>query len=340
MTQKHFVIIGNGAAGNRAADVLREGDSHAKITIISDEFFHFYYRHRLKDFIVGNIDETSLTVRSSEYYHDKHIRLRLGQQVIKIDLNSQLLYLKHMELVRYTHLLLCTGGKPRMPEIHYRYREHFTSMITLDDAKHMKQQLPAVKRMIVVGGDLISVQITKRLLNAGIEVVFLVDRDAFWPLTFSDVIEKDFNRALRRAGAKIISDDAIVNIEKLGHMAYQVRTRSGENLECNLVGGFFGLVPQVDFLVGSGLDIDRGILVDEHLKTHFDNVYAAGDCAQVYNPQLSNYWVSIGWGNAVKLGEIAAHNMLGSPDTAIRPPINVLDYEGIEVKTEWWQEVS
>ena len=106
----------------------------------------------------------------------------------------------------------------------------------------------------------------------------------------------------------------------------------------DLVGAFFGLIPNVDFLVGSGLDIERGILVDEYLRTNLPDVWAAGDCAQVYNPAIRNYWVSIGWPNAQRLGEAAARNMLGARARAEEPPANVLTYEGIKVQTAWWRE--
>ena len=92
----HYVIIGNGPAGNKAADVLRENDRNARITILSDEHFSFYYRHKLCDFMSGVIDEDTLKVKFYKEYKEKNIRLRLGQRVEKIDPDSKTLFLKSM----------------------------------------------------------------------------------------------------------------------------------------------------------------------------------------------------------------------------------------------------
>jgi len=74
------------------------------------------------------------------------------------------------------------------------------------------------------------------------------------------------------------------------------------------------------------------------LQTNIPGVFAAGDCAQVYNPEISNYWVSIGWPNAERLGEVAGHNMLGEEMAIDQPKVSVLNYEGIKVNTGWWKE--
>ena len=111
-----------------------------------------------------------------------------------------------------------------------------------------------------------------------------------------------------------------------------------EILEIGALGAFFGLVPDVGFLARSGLDIDRGILVDEFLSTRFANVYAAGDCAQVYHPALRDYWVSIGHENATALGRIAALNLAGSHLEVRVEAENILEVGGVRVNTSWWTE--
>ena len=119
MAAEHYVIIGNGAAANGAADTLRRGDPEGRITLISDEFFPFYYRHMLRHYLVGDKEEEDLMVRPPSYYKENRIRLRLGQTVVKADLEDRTLYLKDMEKVHYTRLLLCVGSRPRIPEVHY-----------------------------------------------------------------------------------------------------------------------------------------------------------------------------------------------------------------------------
>jgi NAD(P)H-nitrite reductase large subunit len=339
VSQEHFVIIGNGAAANRAADVLRLGDPDARITLISDEFFHFYHRHRLAEYLTGEVGEAELLVRTPQHYQDRRIRLRLGQRVTRVDPQNKILYLKHMETVRYTRLLLCTGGKPRLPEVCYAFRPHFTTVKTLADARQLRSRLDGVREVIVVGGDLVSVRLADALIVLGKRVTFLVDADAFWPLELGPADRAEFAAGLARRGIAVQADDALAVVEPHPAGGYLVGTRAGHRLHADLVGAFFGLVPDVDFLLGTGLNIDRGLLVNEYLQTNLPDIYAAGDCAQVYNPALRNYWVSIGWPNAEKLGEVAARNLLGQVQAAGPAPAKALEFEGVVVNTAWWRQM-
>jgi len=339
MDPEHYVIIGNGAAGNRAADVLRANAPAARITLISDEFFHFYYRHRLTDYVTGACDETDLVVRPASEYQERRIRLRLGQRVTRVDFQKKLLYLEHMEVVRYSRLLLCAGGRPRLPEVYYACRDCFTVLKTLADARALRRRLGEVARVVIVGGDLISLKVADVLVRLGKQVTFLVDRDAFWPLEADDVVRRELSGQLAAKGIDVVAEDSLALVEEDRPSGYRVCTRLGRVIPCDLVGAFFGLVPAVDFLLGSGLDIDRGILVDEHLQTSVPDVFAAGDCAQVYNPEIRNYWVSIGWPNARLLGEVAAINMLGRERRADHIPANALEMDGIVVNTCWWRRL-
>ena len=336
MGSEHYVIIGNGVAANRAADILREGDIDSRITMISREFFPFYFRHKLRFYVSGELGEDQLVVCPPSRYREQNIRLRLGQEVQRVDLKEKTLYLKHMEKVHYTRLLLCCGGRPRVPEIHYPYRKHFTILKGLSHARGFREQISGVERVLMVGGDLVSLKMTETLLRMGREVLFMIDRDSFWPLSLADEIRDGFAERLKKHGAEVIIDDEITGIDE-AKPGYEVTTRRERKISCGMVGAFFGLVPNVDFLFSSGLDIDRGILVDDHLQTSDPDVWAAGDCAQIWNPAINNYWVSIGWENARILGEVAAMNMLGESATAGAPKECALEYEGIKVNTSWWQ---
>jgi 3-phenylpropionate/trans-cinnamate dioxygenase ferredoxin reductase subunit len=105
------------------------------------------------------------------------------------------------------------------------------------------------------------------------------------------------------------------------------------------VGGFFGYRPDTAVLGNTGLQLAKGVLVDEHLATDAAGVYAAGDAAQVYSPELKNYWVSVGWGNALTLGQVAAQNLLGTHRDASHAPVHALEVEGVNINTSWWMDI-
>ncbi len=85
-----------------------------------------------------------------------------------------------------------------------------------------------------------------------------------------------------------------------------------------------GMNPNIQFAVGSGINTDRGILVDERLMTNIDDIYACGDCAQIYNSSLKDYWVSTGWHNAEIQGKVAAENLLGESHIVPYPKETIL----------------
>lgn len=337
MKPEHYVVVGNGAAANRAAEVLRQGDPEGRITLVSDEKDLFYFRHKLRKYISGAFPEEELRVHPLEWYRQRNIRLRLGQRVTCLDAASRTLYLQHMEKLSFTRLLVCCGSRPRIPEPLWEYRRLFTVVKTLDHARALRQRLPAVRSIFVAGGDLVSFRLTEEFLALGREVTFLVDRDAFWPLTPTPEQRREFAGSLARRGARVIQDDEVAALSEAGG-GLKLRLASGGAVSCDLAGGFFGLVPDVDFLLGSGLDIDRGIMVNEFLQTNLEDIYAAGDCAQVYNPSLRSYWTSVGWPNARNLGETAALNILGDVVRAGRAKSSILSMEGVSVSTPWWQD--
>ncbi len=338
MSAEHYVIIGNGATANKAAEVIRTGDGEGRITLISDEFFPFYYRHLLCQYLTGDKEESELLVRPPSYYQEQRIRTRLGQTVVKVDFASRTLFLKHKEKVHYTALLLALGGRPRIPEVYYAWQHHFQTMKTLAEARALRKLLPSRQRILIVGGDMISIRLANQLLAKGKEVWFMIDRHAFWPLELSAEERQGFADYLRGQGATVLAGDSLVRLEERPGGGYKVQSRQGLELEVDLVGGFFGMVPNVEFLLGSGLDIEQGIIADEFLRTNIPRVYAAGDCAQVYCPPLKNYWVSVGWANAEHLGEVAGHNLLGQGLVIEQPMARPLSFNGLTVNTAWWRQ--
>ncbi len=334
----HYVIIGNGPAGNYAADTLRRNDKDARITIISDEAFAFYYRHKLMDFACGKSDEEALKVRSYNVYKENNIRLRLGQKVEKIDTKNSVLYLKHMEMVGYTKLILATGGAPRILPNLTAYRDHFTFMNTYNDARALQPGIKAAKRVIIFGGDLISINCIRRLKSANREVTFLLLGECFWPFELTSDITKAIINKLDKLEVKALLNPDIRSIARKGK-SLVVNMKDNDPVTGDVIFSFQGLTPNIRFIVGSGIDTEQGVLVNEFLQTNINNIYACGDCAQIYNPKLKDYWTSIGWENARIQGETAALNLLGHNKVITQAPKNILHVAGMEIRTQWWKEL-
>ena len=337
MGKEHFVVIGNGPAGREAAFTLRQKLPESRISIISKENFGCYHPHLLPDFISGTISEDKLYACPPALYKERNIKLRLGQKVIDINFDRHEITLDHKEIISFSGLIIAVGGRPRIPEPLHGFEEHMLSLKTLNNAKQWITRLEEAESVLIVGGDLTSLAMSRALLRMRKKIFFMLNEDAFWPIrcdarTFSDVGQK-----LSNSGIEVLEGHRLKSISRLSENLYKVLFEE-QSLEINIVGAFFGLVPDVQFLAGSGLNIERGILVNEYLNTGFEGVYAVGDCAQVYHPALRDYWISIGYDNAVNLGKIAGLNLAGDMVEATVAPESIFCDEGVRANTSWWTD--
>ena len=336
MADKHYVIIGNGPAGREAALTLRKQDPAVRITVVNREGHRYYQPHRLPAYLAGKIGLKDIQSEPFSFYEERGIKLRLHQKVVALDPAARRITLGHQETLRFDGLIIAVGGRPRIPEPMLRFRQYLLTLKTLTDAEKWKRRLEAVDKVLIVGGDLTSFAVTKALLSLGKEVAFIFTAEALWPMRNAEEI--------MAAAAKTLTDNGVLVMEgrltdiQPGPDGGLLASTDRESAEAGLVGAFFGLVPDIGFLAGSGLCLERGILVDERLYAGFEGVYAAGDCAQVYHPELCDYWVSIGHDNAVALGRAAALNLAGGLERARVEPADIFCDQGVRANTSWWME--
>jgi NADPH-dependent 2,4-dienoyl-CoA reductase/sulfur reductase-like enzyme len=337
MPEEHLIVVGNGPAGHRAAVTLRLEAPGARITLIGKEPHGCYRPHLLPKWIAGSLDEESLYVCPLEEYKKMAVKFRSGQKVVALNPGQRELILDHKEVLRFSGLIIAVGGKPRIPEPLLIFKDIFFTLKTLEEARVWKEQIPQVESVLIMGGDLTSLAVTKALLSLGKKVYFMINEEPFWPLRWSLSLFEEMAYRLRQKGVEVLADQRLKGIKRKGDRDYEVQV-GGEILRVGMIGAFFGLTPDVSFLAGSGLRLDRGILVDEYLNTGFRGVYATGDCAQIYHPALRDYWVSIGHDNAVELGRTAALNLVGNSVKAETAGKCVFEVQGIRVNSSWWTE--
>jgi nitrite reductase (NADH) large subunit len=336
-TDDHYVIIGNGASGNRAGEILQTNDPDARITIISDECVPLYYKHKLTSFIAGSVKEEELMVETE--IDPERVRLRLGQSVERIDPQNSQIFLRHMEKVNYTRLIIASGGRPGLPHSMSSFSEHLNFLSCYRDVITQKEPVNKAEKFFVIGGDLVGFRFVKMLAAMEKKVCMTLCPEAFWPFELKPDMVTAVCRNLEPLGIEVLANDQVASVAS-ENGAYTVTTTNGETRQADMVFAFPGLVPNISFAAGQGIDMDHGILVDEYLRTNIDNIYACGSCAQIYNPKLKSYATSVGWPNAVIQGETAALNLLGA-DRQIEPaPRKFFELEGVRVKTYWWEDID
>jgi len=339
MTRLHYVIIGNGSAGNEAASRLRNVNQEARITIISAEPTLYVYRHRLARFLVDERELESLAVYPPAWYEEKDIRLRLSQPVVKVNPREKCLFVAHREKIRYDKLLVCSGAGHRVPE----YLSHFKDLLTRfsngKDALLLKERMEKLNHITLLGGDCISLQLLTVLLPAGKKVTLVMDEYRFWPLEFDEQTKDRLANALEKKGVDVIHNDYVIDIKRSDNR-FKIETRNGSKMETDEALVCSGMTPSLEYLGDSGIDMQQGILVNELLETNVDDVWAAGECAQIYYPEIKDYRLSTGYVNAKNQGELAAKNMLGGSDRATLPALGHVVIEGEKFGTYGWKGFS
>jgi NAD(P)H-nitrite reductase large subunit len=339
MGQPHYVIIGNGSAGNQAAAFLRNGDQDARISIISAEPTQYTCRHGLASFLIEDRELESLSVNSPDWYDERNIRLRLNQPVVKVNPHERWLLLAHREKLNYDKLLICSGASHRIPE----YLSHFESLLTRfssgKDALLLKARLDNTRHITLLGGDCIGLQLLTALLPKGKKVTLVMDEYKFWPLEFDDQTKDRLATSLEKKDVEVIRDDFVIDIKKQ-ETGLLVKTRGGANIETGEAIVCSGMTPDLSYLGGSGIDLQQGVLVNERLETNIDNVWVAGECAQIYYPEISDYRLSTGYLNAQTQGRLAAENMLGGSEHAVLPKLGNVVIAGEKFSTYGWKGFS
>lgn len=335
----HHVIIGSGSAGFGAACTLREGDADCRITLITMDGLPFYHRFDLPQIFRGTHDWRDLLEVPPAHYEQNRITLRRRTRVVDVNGSAQTVELAHRESLAYDRLLVCAGGRGYLPENLAPYAEHFHGFGSFEAAMTLYRDLPAGGTAIMIGGDMIGIDLALTLLDTGYRVILIVTAQTFWPHEVAEADRAPLFAALRARGAEVIEDRRAVAVARRvnGRTSCTVTFDNGDDVSGDVVMSFCGLVSSVEFMLGADVDIERGLLVDPELRTSNPSIWAAGDVCQIWNDAHKSYEFHHGWKNVRMMGELAARNMLGAHEIftlAAEDRIGVGDDGNIEL-TFW-----
>ncbi len=308
------VIIGNGVAGIKAAETIRKHDSDCKITVLGNEAYEFYYRPQLPGFVAGKIEEERLWGKKRDFYEKNNITSLLGKTVTGIKPGTNEVILKDDTTINYDSLLIATGGSiKRRNYPGSDLCEGIVQLKTIDDAKNIKEKVKSSKSAVVVGEDFLTLSLTEALHSSGLEVTYLLRGNRLWP----EIMDKDASEILmlrlKEKGITIKQETDIKEVYVKNRLVHGIITTGDELIECQIVGIVDKMQPCIDFLSQSGVNTDNGILVNNKMLTNFDNIYAAGDVAQLPADLDSEIpEINIRWLKAWKQGQVAGSNMAGN----------------------------
>ncbi len=312
----HHVIIGSGSAGFGAAMTLRQGDQDCRITMITMDGLPFYHRFDLPKVFRGHHDWRQLLDVPPSHYDEMRIKLRRRSRVVDVDGANQTIALAHQEKVSYDRLLVCAGGRGYLPENLTGYVDLLHGFGSFEAAMGVYRDLPKGGRVVMIGGDMIGIDLLLALLETGYQVTLITNAQTFWPHELTKKQRAPLLDALRNKGAEVIEGQRPVGIQRVnsGNPARAVALDSGEEVAGDVVMSFCGLASSVEFMLGADVDIERGLLVNPELRTSNKTIWAAGDVCQIWHDKEKAYKFYHGWKNVRVMGELAARNMLGAHD--------------------------
>lgn len=296
----NVVIVGAGLAAANAVETLREEGYDGSIVLIGEESRLPYERPQLsKDVLKGS---EFAQLHDEQWYDDRRVDVRLSTSVTRLDLAGGTVELSTGESLPFEALLLATGARPRVVDL--PGIEKALTLRTAEDALHLKDELRPGRRIVLVGGGWIGLEVAAAAAESGCHVTIL--EVAALPL--GNVLGPDIASALvelhRSHGVEIRTGVKVTAIEDDG-------VRLGDDLvPADLVIASVGAVPNTELAEQAGLRVDNGIVVDERLRTSDPRVYAAGDAALATHTTWGPLRVEH-WDNAIRQGQLAARSILG-----------------------------
>jgi NAD(P)H-nitrite reductase large subunit len=311
MQSIRYVIVGNGAAGVTAAETIRQQDPLGEIIIISAEPYPMYSRPGLAYLLINEIPQQQVFARQSEWYQQMRINLLFGKAE-QLDVDQQQVVLADGRIISYDRLLIATGARAVPPPYPDANLKGVVYLDTLEGTLSLMKQANRRRRAVVVGGGITALEMTEGLVHHGVDTHYFLRRDRLWGQVFNDTEAKLLEKRMHEHHVNIHYNTEAVEIlgDRKGRVR-AVRLKDDSEFKCDLVGVAIGVKPVLDLVKNTPIETDRAILVNEFMQSSQRNVYAAGDCAQVYDRWTGKHMIDILWPSAVAEGHAAALNMCG-----------------------------
>jgi NADPH-dependent 2,4-dienoyl-CoA reductase/sulfur reductase-like enzyme len=326
---RSYVIIGFGIAGLSAARAIREQDPDGEITILTDERASFYSRPGLAYYLTGTIPEQQLFPLNSGAASDLGIH-GIYAHVEQVSPAQHSISLEGGKRLSYDRLLIATGSSALKPDIPGIDLQGVVTLDTLDDARHILKLTRRARSGVVIGGGITAVEIAEGFAANGLKTHYFMRGDRFWPRVLNEEESRLVEDGMRHEKIILHHNTSIQRVLGKRGKVQAVLTSAGENIKCQLLGVAIGIRPNVGLARTAGLAVERGVVVDEFFHTERPDIFAAGDVAQVFDPQTGDYRLDSLWWQAQHQGRIAGGNMTGLQEPYIRStPLNVTRVGGV-----------
>jgi 3-phenylpropionate/trans-cinnamate dioxygenase ferredoxin reductase component len=313
---KTFVIVGAGMAGAKAAQTLREEGFDGRLVLIGDEAELPYERPPLsKQYLLGEAPRDGGDVHPREFYAEQDIELLTGVAATALDVVEHRVGLADGRTLTYDRLLLATGAVPRRPPIDGIELPHVHTLRTLPDADTLRSAFSDGGQVAVIGAGWIGCEVAAAARTLGADVTLIEQAETPLAAVLGTELGALFADLHRDNGVDVRVNARVEAITEDG-----VRLGDGTAVAAATVVVGVGVAPDTRLAAAAGLDLDNGVVADEHLRTSAPDVFAAGDVANALNPRYGRRVRVEHWANALHQGPAAARSMLGKEEPYARLP--------------------
>ncbi len=325
---KH-VIIGAGVAGFAAIEAIRSLDKTGEIIMVSDDPHGYYSRPGLAYYLTGELHDKALYPRTQEDYKKLNFKYLKGR-VTRILSSEHALEIDGKTRVVYDKLLIAVGARAISLDVPGASFDGVVKLDHLADAKNILKLAKSGRTAVVIGGGITALELTEGLLARGMNVHYLLRGDRYWSNVLDQFESTMVEGRLQAEGVELHYHAEVKEIIGKRNRVSGIVLADGRAIKCDLVAYAIGIRPCLELVQNIGLDLDRGILVDEHLQTNDPDIYAAGDVAQAFDPLSGRSVLDSLWNPARDQGHVAGLNMAGQKMAYLKsPPFNVTRLAGL-----------
>lgn len=276
-----ILVIGNGVASFTLIRELLKHDGNFKMDVFSEEDYPFYWRPRLIELLSNETDLKTITPYDVKWYEDRGVTLHLGEKVVQVNTEEKKLLTLGKREFEYDVLVIASGAKPFLPPVKGNNLKSVFAVRTYKDVSALKENYGQEKKFVIIGGGVLGLEIAAALKRAGEDSVTVVEYFSYLlprqlDSTGGQVLE---NELKRHYDINFLLSKSVTEIKGDGKVK-GVTFSDGTECEADVVIFSTGVRTNVDFLENTGIEIERGIVVNDSLETNVKGVYAIGDVAQ------------------------------------------------------------
>ncbi len=325
------IIVGAGPSGVVAAEALRKLRPQDRITIIGNEAEPPYSRMALPYFLIKQIKEEGTHLRKTAN-HYQNLKIDLVRDTVSaVERGKKQLKLASGGSVAYDKLLLATGSRPTAPPIAGMDLPNIYNCWTLADGRNIAAKAKPGARVLLMGAGFIGCIILEALAQSGANLTVVEMADRMVPRMMNETAGNLIKSWCEKKGVKVHTGTRVTAIKKGASAPLCAELSTGAALDVDMIVSATGVKPNIDFLAGTGIDTEHGILVNRHMQTNDPDIFASGDVAQGRDFSTGEYSVQAIQPTATEHGLLAARNMAGLLGAVHRGSVNmnVLDTLGL-----------